>query len=399
MTGWTCRNCKSSRVEKFLSFDRMPLAGAFLPGPEAIKDEQIFTLTVWSCDDCGLVQLEEEIDPDILFRQYNFSTGTIPLLVDHFRDFADFLCGELKAKSIVEFGCNDGTLLTFVEELGGKALGVDIAENITEIAREKGLAVETGYFNEDMAENIAAKFGRADIVCGSNCFAHNPDTRPILRAAKMLLRDEGSLVLEVMYAGDLLDKLQWDTLYHEHMVVYSLKSLQTLLGDEGFTIVDVFWLPMHAGSLRVVARPNANAKPGPRVVDLMAREEATALNRSATWAAFGERIDKCLTDVSKSLGEIAENNSIWAYGASGRASMWFNACGMDYVEKVIDASQLRAGRLMPGLHQPIVPPESLRENPPDCMLVTAWNYFEQIRAKEPGYNGVWVTPLPTLTFY
>ena len=377
----------------------MPPAGGFLSAAAEFEDEAFLPITVFFCGDCGLVQIEEQIDPDVLFRTYAFSTSTIPALVRHFSDYADFIAGTLKARTVVEFGCNDGALMENLRRHGVSAMGVDIAENITEIARQKGLDVVQGYFTPAVAEDIAARLGRVDLVTGSNCFAHNADPGAILEAARTCLKEDGLFVVEVMYAGDLLDKLQWDTLYHEHLAVYSLSSLRPVLARHGFTVIDVHHLPMHAGSLRVLATPSANVRPHQRVADMLALEQRQGLADGAAWQRFGDAVRRQVALVGRTMAALGASQRVWAYGASGRATMWLNAAAMTCIGKVVDSSPLRAGRLMPGLHQPIVPPAAMREDPPDYVLITAWNYADAIRAKEDWYPGTWVLPLPRLTFF
>lgn len=394
----SCRQCASPNVLQVLSLERMPLAGGFLDGPQGFKDEPLLPITVLACDTCGLVQIEEQIDPDVLFRQYSFSTSTVPALVLHFQDYARYLAHERGAGRVLEFGCNDGALLETLKGMGVGVIGVDAALNISEIARKKGLDVIPGYFTAQLAPEILGRIGRVDVVTGSNCFAHNADPGAILEAARAVLAPDGVFIAEVMSALDLLDKLQWDTLYHEHLAVYSLGSIRWMFRRFGWEVVDVFHLPMHAGSLRVVASPRRDAPVSPRVVAMLAEEERRGVNRAAAWQEWGTKVERQIAMVGDVLRGVASRGRVWAYGASGRATMWMNACGMDYVEAVVDSSPLRAGKLMPGLHQPIVFPEAMRADPPEYTLITAWNYADGIRAKEDGYKGVWITPLPTLEF-
>lgn len=394
----TCRICQSNKTEAVLRLDHMPLAGGFLEPDADLADEVFLPITVLVCGDCGLVQIEEVVDPDLLFRKYYFSTKTIASLVQHFQAYARFLAHEVKARKVVEFGCNDGTLLTALRDQGVATLGFDASENISEIARDNGLEVVNRYFEPEAAEAVLARLGKVDIVTGSNCFAHNRDPKPILDAARACLAEDGLLSLEVMSAGDLLSDLQWDTLYHEHLAVYGLTSMANMLRLHGYAVVDVHHLPMHGGSLRVLASPNPSARPHARVAAMLAAEQAAGLADPATWREFGDKVRRQIHTVGQTINAIADKHRVWAYGASGRATMWMNACAMTGIERVVDESPLRAGRLMPGLHTPIVPPEALRADPPDYMLVTAWNYAESIRAKTDWYPGIWVTPLPVLRF-
>ena len=394
----SCRACRKSRLEPFLDLGALPLAGGFLRDASEISAERRFPLVVHVCLDCGLLQIVEPIAPDVLFKHYYFSASTVGPLLDHFKAYADFIATTLGAKKVVEFGCNDGILLGPLRERGVAAIGVDFSENITAIARAKGLDVVTGAFDPACADAIRARAGAVDFVTGSNCFAHNDQPDPILEAARRLLAPSGLLGLEVLYAGDLLEKLQWDSLYHEHLNTYSLGSLTTLLARNGFRVVDAFRLPMHAGSLRVLASPDPTRAASPRVAALAAEEARVSLNDAATWRRFGATVRRTIAVVTEIVADLAARRRIWAYGASGRAAMWLSACNMDYIERVVDASPLRAGTLMPGTHQPVVLPEELRRTPPDCLFVTAWNYLDVIRAKERWYQGVWITPAPRFEF-
>lgn len=393
-----CRGCEGGDLEQVLDLGDMPPAGGFLAGPEAAARERTFPLPVHVCRGCGLVQILEVIDPEVLFQDYSFSSSTIGPLVQHFSDYARWLKESLCCTSVVEFGCNDGVLLVPLTEMGVVACGVDISANISELARAKGLDVVTGYFDDEVAAALRDRLGPVDVVTGSNAFAHNDRPGTILRAARRLLKPQGHLCLEVMYAGDLLDGIQWDTLYHEHLTFYCLTTLQRLLERHGFRVVDVERIPMHGGSLRVVAAVDPQESPSPAVAELAAREAAQRLAEVDTWRAFGRHVTRKIAVVRDTLGRLSGVSRIWAYGAAGKATMWVNACGMDYLEAVVDASPLRAGKLMPGTHTPIVFPSELRQNPPDYIFVTAWNYAELIRSKEAWFGGTWITPLPELRF-
>lgn len=393
-----CRTCGSPRISQILRFDSLPLAGSFLAHAGQAASEVFLPITVMFCEECSLVQLAEVVDPDLLFRQYCFSTSTIPSLVRHFSDYADFIQSELKASVVVEFGCNDGALLTEVKKRGLTGFGIDASENISGMARDKGLEVINGYFTPETARQVVERVGKADVVTGSNCFAHNRDPGPILDGARLCLKDDGLFIVEVMYAGDLLSTLQWDTLYHEHLAIFSLTSAKALLERHGYTVVDVLHLPMHGGSLRVMASPKAGARPHRRVSDMLAAERRAGIDSLAAWQSFGERVRRQIAIVGRTVEAVAGKYTWWAYGASGRATMWLNAAGLRGVAKVVDESPLRIGRLMPGLHQPIVPPEELRRDQPDYLLVTAWNYYDSIRAKTDWYKGTWAVPCPALRF-
>jgi novobiocin biosynthesis protein NovU/D-mycarose 3-C-methyltransferase len=375
----------------------MPLAGGFLANSRAITDERQYPLRIFTCRTCALVQIVDVIDPEILFQDYSFSSSTVTPLVDHFRSYASWLADRFSPKRVVEFGCNDGVLLEPLRALGIESWGVDVSENITNLARAKGLDVITGFFDVAAAEAIRERAGLADVVTGSNAFAHNEQPERILDAAKTVLEPTGYLCLEVMYAGDLLELMQWDTLYHEHLTFYSLRTIRTLLERNGFYVVHAERIPMHGGSLRIVAA----LRPGESTPDLRAIEAyefESTLNDPATWLDFGNRVSRKIDVVRDVFDALHPKKRIWGYGAAGKATMWVNACEMGYLEAMVDESPLRAGKLMPGTHTPIVFPDEMRARPPDITFITAWNYADRILEKESWYDGLWATPLPELRF-
>jgi SAM-dependent methyltransferase len=394
-----CRACLGTRLHPILDLGEMPLAGGFLSGPDAIAGERRFPLVIHTCDACGLVQITEPIDPDVLFQDYAFSSSTVGPLVQHFQAYASWLKERFDPRLVVEFGCNDGVLLDPLEKAGMTAVGVDISQNITDMARGRGLKAITGFFNADSARAIASDYGKADIVTGSNAFAHNDHPEAILEGAREMLKPDGHLVLEMMYAGDLLDLLQWDTLYHEHLTFYSLDTVRRLLERYGFHVTHAERIPMHGGALRIVAAMDANAPVTAETKQLDEWESGHRLNEAATWDEFGRRSLWKIRVVRDTFAALASRYSIWGYGAAGKATMWVNAAGMDYLGGMVDASPLRAGKLMPGTHTPIVFPDELKKHPPDYIFVTAWNYADLIRSKESWFEGIWSTPLPDLRFF
>jgi SAM-dependent methyltransferase len=393
-----CRACEGTDLQSILDLGPLPLAGGFLADQRAVEAEKQYPLEIHACAACGLVQVLDPVDPEVLFQEYSFSSSTIQPLVRHFEDYAHWLVERLHPRKVVEFGCNDGVLLAPLQKAGVQAIGIDISENIAEMARAKGLDAVTGYFDQDVARQIADRTGPVDVVTGSNAFAHNDEPKRILEAANAVLSDDGYLCLEVMYAGDLLEKLQWDTLYHEHLTFYTLSSLSILLRRYGFHVMDAERLEMHGGSLRVCACRKPKPR-SPSAEAILEQEHSTGLDRIETWQEFARNSCRKIQIVADVFRSLSEHHSIWAYGAAGKATMWVNACKMNYLGGVVDASPLRAGKLMPGTHTPIVFPARLRQTPPEYIFVSAWNYADLIRSKESWFRGIWSVPLPDLRFF
>jgi len=396
-----CRACASSELEPLYDLGPLPLAGGFLEAKD-IPGEKKYPLPVAICRECGLVQLTYFIPADTLFEHYLFSSSTIQYLVNHFTNYARWINERYHPDFVIEFGCNDGVLLSPLNQMGIKTCGIDISQNITELARGKGLNAITGYFDEAMAMDIYREYGGADIVTGSNAFPHNDDPGNILRAARALLKPGGHLLLEMMYAGSLLEKLQWDSMYHEHLSYFCLTTLEVLLKRYGFHAVHAEIVPMHAGSLRVVCAIDPTEYPDNTVFEMIRKEATDGLTNALIWHKFTDSIKRQI-EISKDIlgGMLYDGANMCAYGASGRATMYLNACDAVYMrllKYVVDDSPLRSGKLMPGVHIPIVSPAYFKDHPQSMCLVTAWNYFEQIRQKHAYYDGIWIIPAPHLEF-
>ncbi|MGH9079148.1 MAG: methyltransferase domain-containing protein, partial [Acidimicrobiales bacterium] len=316
-----CRGCGAQAARPFLDLGDLPLAGGFL-SEEQIPSEQRYPLLVSVCERCGLVQIVHPVDPEVLFQDYSFATGTVPGLVRHFDEYAQWITDVLGSKSVIEFGCNDGTLIAALASRRVQALGIDLAANITEMARQQGRNVITGAFGPGTVDELREQTGRVDLITGSNVFAHNSDPAGILEAADALLTEDGLLSLEVMYAGDLWEQLQWDTLYHEHLTFYSLGTLEKLLDRHGFVPAIAQRIPMHGGSLRLVAARKGGRRPDPSVDQVRDWEETVALNRAATWDGFADACRRRIDVFGDTMQRLSRHSSIWGYGAAGKATMW-----------------------------------------------------------------------------
>jgi methylation protein EvaC len=386
-----CRSCNSLELFLVLEIQPIPLVGEFTenPNPAAAK----FPINLFFCNNCKVLLIDQSIDSEKLFNEYSFSSSTIPSLVTHFEDFAKWIVKKINPKVVFEVGCNDGILLKPMEKLGIKTFGVDISTNITQVARNKGLDVKKMKFGVEAEKEIIEWVESVDVITASNTFPHNADPNGFLSTAHKILKIDGSLVLEVMYAGSLRDYLQWDTVYHEHLHFHSLLSLENLLNLNGFYVHHAEIVPMHAGSLRVIATKNQNSY-SQEYLNIKQAEVNSNLNSQETWLEFANKCQQSIVEIKTGLDRFSKIGKVWAYGASGRASMWINVAQIDFIEKVVDASPLRANHFMPGSNIPIVSPEELESNPPVAIFVTAWNYFDNISKQHPNFRGTWVTPLP-----
>lgn len=399
----TCRICESDDLKPFLEFGEMPLAGGFIK-KEDLSKENLYPLTVVFCLRCKETQVLETVSPDILFKDYRYTSSTTITLSNHFKHYAKTMHDRFlnKKSLVVEFGCNDGVLLEPFANLGIKAIGVDPAKNITKLARQKNCEVINDFFNSNTASFIKNKYGEASLICANNVFAHIDDIHEPMKGINLLLRSDGVFVFEVHYLLDLLDQFQFDVIYHEHLMYHSLISISHLLNSFDMEIFDVLRIPIHAGSIRIHAQ-NKNTGTHdikPMVADLINLEKSKKINELSTLIQFSDDTFKKRNALVKLITDLkTKGKRIIGYGASGRATVHINFCKFDksIIEYVIDESFERQGRFIPGMQIPIVPPNIFKNDNPDYALLFAYNYFDEIMKKEKDFierGGRFIVPLP-----
>jgi SAM-dependent methyltransferase len=381
----------------------MPLAGGFLTSDQ-VAGERKYPLVLYYCKTCSLVQVLDVVDADTLFKNYFYLSSVTKTLSSHFAQYAGDVHERFlteKNALAVEFGCNDGVLLMPLKELGVRTVGVEPSKNVSEIARAKGLDIINDYFTPKVAGEIAQKHGHADAILANNVFAHIDDLDAVLMGVTDLLKPDGVFVFEVHYLPNLLDGLQYDFFYHEHLCYYSLHSLSVLLGRFGLAIFDATPMAIHSGSIRVMACRKESARPDePAVKQLMALEESKGLDKLETYTEFADRVAAHRTELRTLLQSFkSKGKRIAGYGASGRANTLLNYCqiGTETIDYIVDDSPLRQGHLTPGTHIPVKPASELSSNPPDAILVLAWSYLAEIMARQKDFakaGGTFLVPFP-----
>ena len=402
----SCRGCFSKNLKCFLDLGTMPLAGGFLKKNQIVNEVKI-PLKVYFCKNCGLVQILDVVDPTVLFKNYFYISSVIKSLSDHFKEYSQFLKRNYLKKNgsqLLEFGSNDGVLLQYFKDIKKiKTIGIDPSVNVSKLAKKKGLNVIVDYFTQKSALKIKQKYGLMDVVTGSNVFAHVDDIHEIIKAAKVLLKENGVFIVEVHYLLDLRKKFQYDTIYHEHLCYYSVFSLKNIFDLEDMKIVDIYRLQMHGGGIRVVVtKKSSHLEISENVKKIINNELKNGLNKFTTFKTFANKVTSHKEKLQKLLLKIKkQRKKIVGYGASGRGTTLLNYCNIDakIVEYIVDLSPLRGGMLMPGVHIPIYHPEKSRKNPPDYFLVLAWNYIDSIfeQEKKLKSKGVkFIVPFPKI---
>lgn len=381
-----CRTCKGKDLTLILSLGEHPPVDNFTDAVR-MKNEKRYPLDVYFCNTCSLAQLLDVVAEDELFHgSYAYFSSASQPLVDHFRQYSEDVKKEhVKAGDlVVDIGSNDGILLQFFADTC-RVLGIEPSANVAEVARGKGIETLDGFFSVEMAKKIVETHGKAKVVTANNVFAHIDDIDEIVRGVKELLSDDGVFVSESHYLLDLVQKVEFDTVYHEHLCYFSVKPLMHLFERFGMEVFDVERVNVHGGSIRVFARKSAGTPAHPRVQELFELEKNAGLHTAERFAGFQKDVD-AIRDMLVSLvrGFRKEGKIVTAYGAPAKGNTLLNFCGFtaDDINYVTDTTPYKIGLLTPGSHIQVVSPEILKTETPDYVLLLAWNYRDFILNKE-----------------
>lgn len=406
-----CAFCDSNRLSLVMDFGQVALAGGFLK-EEQFASERKFPLRVFFCKDCHAVQVIDKIPPDVLFHNYFYFSSSIGTLRDHFRGYAEevtqrFL--EPAKATVLEFGCNDGVLLRPLADQGIRTvLGVDPAKNIVATIDDPRVTVINDFFTEDVARRLVAEHGKVDMIMANNVYAHIPDIQGTTRAVELALADDGVFVFEVHYLGKVVEEMQYDMIYHEHLYYYSLLSAIKHFDRYGMVVFDIKAVPIHAGSMRfyVCKRGSRYAQPSEAVRVLEAEERKKGYDRFETFKLFSEEVMRTRTALMDLLRSLkVKGKRIAGYGASGRANTMIQYCGITHeqIDYMVDDAPAKAGYYTPGSHFLIYPSGVLAsENAPNYVLVFAWSFFDEICKRNATYlasGGRMILPLPTVSIF
>lgn len=402
----TCRLCESAALGLAVPLAPSPIADAYVPASRLSEPQPSYPLDLYLCAECGHIQNLDIVDPSDLFREYLFTTGSSGGLVSHFKTYATDMVASLglgRGDRVVEMGSNDGTLLQFFKNAGLQVLGVDPAQEIAARATAVGLETWPEFFGLEVASRIRAERGSAKLVCANNVFAHADNLADVARGIREVLADDGVFVFEVSYLVDIIDKLLFDTVYHEHVSYHSIAPLDRFLARHGLDLFDVQRIASKGGSIRGFAqrRPEGPRSRTAAVDAFVADEHRRGFHEMPIFADFAARIaghkKKLLEFVD---GELGKGRSIAGYGASTTTTtlMW----NFDLTRKlafVVDDNAKKQGLFTPGNHLPVLPSEDLYVRRPDVVVILAWQYAAPIIARHRRYvqeGGRFVVPLPEL---
>ena len=396
-----CRSCEASNGELILDYGEQPLANNLLRPEDLEKSEPRFPLRLAVCTECWLLQLTDLIPPVQLFSEYVYFSSYSDVWVKHAADCARRYCEEFALGTdsfVVEIASNDGYLLCNFAEAGIPHLGIEPAENVAAVAREKGVQTRVDFFSEKLAKEVAME-RQPDLIIAYNVFAHAPDINDFVAGLKRLLAPEGRAILEFPYAAEMITNCEFDTIYHEHVFYFTLCSLQPIFDRHALRITSVERTPLHGGSLRLFVRQE-NHEADETVAALLVEEKNLGVMSASFYHGFSDKAERIREVLRKRITALrVEGKTIAAYGAAAKGAILLNYCDLDaeQIAFAVDRSPHKQGRLMPGVHVPIVPSDELVARAPDVTLLLAWNFMDEILAQQTDYRdagGKFLIPIP-----
>lgn len=401
-----CQICGSEKLDAVLSLGYMPPVNQMVPIGQVPKQQPWFPTDLLHCRNCDLVQLGLAVDPVIIFPpEYPYTSGTTKLLRDNFAELqreSAAMLGLTEKDLVVDIGSNDGTLISNFQKAGNRILGIEPTD-VGDIANSRGIPTIKRYFGKAAAEEVLASHGPAKLITAANCFAHIEDVHAIVEGIVAMLAEDGVFISESHYLIGLLDTLQYDTVYHEHLRYYSVASLKHLLEMHGLEVFHARPIPSHGGSIRVYAGRKGQHKVQDSVQKM--------LDAEPRGDAMAKRLQEFKHDVLLSklrllsmLRDLKEKNArVVGISAPSRASTLFNYVGLD--DGIIDyvceiPGSLKIGKCMPGTAIPVVDETKLFEDQPEAAIIFSWHIADELAPKlrAKGYKGQLITPLPVPRF-
>lgn len=400
----SCQICGSKDIESVLFLGYIPPVNTMPTIGEPSTEQMAYPLELFRCPVCSLMQIGLEVDQTVLFPySYPYLSGSTRILRENFADLARE-CAALGVVSgddfVVDIGANDGTLLGNFKQAGQRVLGIEPSQ-AGEVARSRGIDTLTAYFNPETAKMVAAERGQARCITAANVFAHIGDIDQILEGILALLQPGGVFVNESHYFAGLLETVQYDTIYHEHLRYYSVGSLKYLLEKHGLEIFHVKPIPTHGGSIRVYAARRGERPVQASVGEILAREAALGVADGSALPAFKEKVLASKLELLSLLAGLhASGARIYGVGAPSRASTLINYTGLDdgLIKAVLEiSSSHKLGKYVPGTHIPVLDEKLLFEDQPEYALLFSWHIADELMAnlRRKGFTGKFIIPLPT----
>jgi C-methyltransferase C-terminal domain/Methyltransferase domain/Putative zinc binding domain len=395
-----CQVCDSTKLDSVLFIGYLPPVNTMPPIGSRPAEQPAYPAELLHCNQCQLVQIGLIVDPAILFPpSYPYTSGTTKILRDNFAQLSREVAERYPLKRselIVDIGSNDGTLLSnFTQD--ARVFGIE-PTNAGKLAVERGVPTLTSFFNRAAAEKTVSANGKAKIVTATNVFAHIEDIHEIVDCIEQLLAGDGIFISESHYLLSLIETLQYDTIYHEHLRYYSLTALKYLLEMHGMEIIYVRRIPTHGGSIRVYSARKGQYPVDPAVNQLLEVEKRTITRKTLT--EFAQSVTRTKLDLLALLKEIkSAGGHVYGVGAPSRASTLINYVGLDngILDCVLEIKgSYKIGKYIPGTTIPVVEEERLFADQPEYALLLSWHIADELIPKltARGYKGRYIIPLP-----
>lgn len=401
-----CRLCGEPLRHTFVDLGKSPLCESYLTAEELDQVEPFYPLHVWICRECLLVQLPAYVPGSDIFTDYAYFSAYSDDWVAHAARYVDLVTerfGLGPTSLVVELASNDGYLLQHFVGKRIPSLGVDPAANVAVAARERGVETIVDFFDYRLARRLVTEGRTADLVVANNVLAQVPELNDFVAGVELVLAPHGVVTIEVPHVLELVQGLQFDTIYHEHYSYFSLTTLIRLLADHGLEIFDVEQLSSHGGSLRVYGKRAGDERHavGPAVGAMLAQEHDGGYDSLAGYRDFGDRAAETKWRLLELLiGLHRDGKRVAGYGAPGKGNTLLNYCGIrtDLLEFTVDRNPHKQGKFLPGTHIPIYAPERIREERPDYILILPWNLEREI-TEQLSYVHEWgarlIVPIPS----
>ena len=405
-----CRLCGKPLNFTFADLGVQPLCESYLTGDQLIEMEPTYPLHVYFCQECFLVQLEESITPQDIYKKYAYFSSSSKGWLRHSENYSQMIIDKLALNSdsrVIEVASNDGYLLDFFAKRNIPILGIEPASNVAEDAIKKGVPTIIQFFNKKTAIELTKQNKQADLLIANNIIAQVPDLNDFVDGLKILLKPSGILTLEFHYLKNLMEKSQFDTISHERFSYFSFFVIEKLLTSHGLKIFDVEELPTHGGSLRIYACHNENQliPQTCRPEEIKNAEKVAGLTEIDMYLSFGEKVKETKRNLLSKLIEIKRSGeSIIGYGAHAEAHTLLNYCGIrrDFLDYLVDRNPTKQGKYLAGTRLPIFSPEKIHETKPSYVLVLPWSIKKEIMSQMSHigkWGGRFIVPIPKLEIY
>lgn len=400
-----CRICDSENIIVVLQLEASPLADGFVTKEQLGIEQNVYDMDVYKCQECGLVQLVDVVEPEDIYTDYLYRTNTSIGLPEHFVKAAESIVSKYAIKTnslVLDIGSNDGSLLKGFKKQGMRVLGIDPAKEVAKEATLSGVETLADFFNASLATRLVQKYGKATIITCNNAIANIDNLNDFVKGIKNILDSGGIFVSETSYLLSLMESMVFDTIYHEHLSYFGIKPLEYLFNNNGLKLFDAEIIETKGGSLRyAVAHAEENRAETESLIQLKQIENKRKLYETHIYKEFDRNINKAKNELTEFIDNaLKEGKQVVGYGASNTTTtLLYHFEINDKIKYIVDDNIIKIGRFSPHKHIPIYGTNKLYENAPDIVIVFAWRFADMIIAKHQRYieeGGTFVVPLPIL---